>query len=169
MIFLISTTAWAERIQWNSLCPKIDKKMFNWVLIKKCLDKQCKVKITKSNMSGFAGKHQDYWFGLLVGKQLMRTEFPATKTLGYWGEHISNLCPGMDTNKFKNLKIKDFATGYKKVVYHLSKDKYKEHWFYKQYNKSGDPCIKLNKIEGSSSLILYLKGNNSKKCLSKKK
>lgn len=153
---LFSTSSFAGVLQWDAHCPALEKKPVELAIVSKCLDKKCKIKFKKSSMHGFSGQYSHYKYAIAVGRNLFRTEFPDTKTLGSWGKVISRFCPILDTDKFKNLKIEQIPNRYKSSVFHLPRKSYKDHWFYKEYSRNPDPCVKMVKKEGKSSVILYL-------------
>ncbi|MCP4911665.1 MAG: hypothetical protein GY909_00990 [Oligoflexia bacterium] len=153
---LFSFPSFSGTLQWDAICPKLDEKAVERVIITKCLDKECKIKVKGTSPHGFSGKYSHYQYAIAVGRKLFRTEFSDKKTLGAWGKVISRFCPDLDTDSFKNLKIEEIPNRYKSSVFHLPKKTYKNHWFYKEYSKNPDPCVKMEKKEGKSSVILYL-------------
>ncbi len=156
LLFTSTLTAHAKSVIWETKCKGFDDKAFSYFLVTKCLDKNCKIKSTRSSMSTFAGEYKQYKFIVDTSSTTIKFKYPSSTTLGPMSEIINKLCPDLKINNSKHLLIKSLPNGYRNFVFHLSFEDYKSHRLYKQFNKSKDKCLRLNTVKEESSVVLFL-------------
>ena len=159
LIILITTFSIninAKFVTWESVCPSFNERAFDLMLIKKCIDKECKIKSTKSTLSGFGGRYNSHRFFINASNNSVKVAYPSNLSLGEMSKAINRLCPSIKVTKSQSLVVKSLPKGYRNFIFHLSDKEYKSHWFYKQFKNSKDKCLKLNIVKEKSSVVIYL-------------